>query len=84
MEKVDLDELIETLVNRESVGISNWSSNADRLASALPEVDESEHQSLLRAVVTLFKLCPTKESGISTIFMAGLELGRELERRVVD
>jgi hypothetical protein len=82
MEKVDLDELIETLVNREAVGNSNWTSNGDRLASALPEVDESEHESLLSAAAFLFDSMPNKEAGISMIFLAGLELGRELERRV--
>ncbi len=82
MEKVDLDELIETLVNREAVGNMNWASNSDRLASALPEVDESEHQSLLFAAVFLFDSMPNKESAIAMIFLAGLELGRELERRV--
>jgi len=52
-----------------------------RFAMALHELDESELREFVNRVCDVIHLSPTPD--LPTAFLAGLELGRELERRNV-
>lgn len=82
--QITLEEIVEILASKQEV--QNFETNGDRLAACLPEMPEQDRLSLMDYLVTAISMVSEdiveNSAHVYLAAMSGIELGRELERRV--